>query len=312
MRATLRCASIIASTLAIAIGSPAHAESAGTGGHLVYNRDFPDPDIYQEGGVNYAFATNSGGSNVQVATADSPDGPWHPQPDALPQTPPWVGLDKHGLKNVWAPNVTALPDGNGYALYYSAYNARLHRECLGAATADRPGGPYTPAGQDPLLCARGEVIDPHAFVDSDGSRYLLYKEVVGGTATIRMQSLNEDGTSLAGDPVELLRADRPEEDGIVEAPTLVHRPEGYALLYSANGFKTGDYFVNYATSPNLRGPYAKAPGKLLSGSRPGDPGGQDVLSNRLVFHGDLARPGQARGMFTTPLSWNGLTPVLGG
>jgi len=313
VRATLRYASIITSALALALAPPAHADHARAdgAGQLVYERDFPDPDLLQEDDVQYAFATNSGGTNVQVATADSPDGPWQPRPDALPHPPAWVGPDEHGLRNIWAPDATALPGGNGYALYFSGHNPNLGRECLGAATAERPGGPYTPTSPEPLLCARGEVIDPHLFVDDDGSRYLLYKQVVGRTATIRMQSIGADGITPRGDPIELLRADRPEEARVIEAPTLVHRPEGYVLFYSANGFKSGHYFTNYATSPNLRGPFTKAPGALLSGPEPRDPGGQDVTSDRLVFHGDLARPGQARGLFTTPLHWNGLTPVLG-
>lgn len=310
MRATLHHAGIIASALALALALPAHAEAAEPG-RLVYDRDFPDPDVLLEDGVQYAFATNGGGRNIQVATADSPDGSWQPHPDALPQPPAWTGPDEHGRKNIWAPNATQLPDNNDYALYFSGHNPNLGRECLGAATSEQPGGPYTPTAQQPLVCARGEVIDPHTFVDEDGTRYLLYKEVVDRTATIRMQSIGEDGITPRGDPVELLRADRPEEAGVIEAPTLVHRPEGYVLFYSANGFKSGNYFTNYAASPNLRGPFAKAPGALLSGDSPRDPGGQDVLSNRLVFHGDLGRPGQARGMFTVPLHWDGLIPVLG-
>lgn len=313
MRATLRRAGIIASTLAITVAPPALAESSSEtagSGELVINRDFPDPDILQANGTQYAFATNSGGTNVQVATAETTSGPWQQQADALPRPPSWIGPDKRGLKNIWAPNVTPLPDG-GYGLYFSGFNPRLGRECLGAATSDQPGGPYTPTSQQPLLCARGEVIDPYTFVDDDGSRYLLYKREVGDTATIRMRAIGDDGITPNGREVELLRADRPEENGVIEGPTLVHRPEGYVLFFSANGFKSGHYFVNYATSPNLAGPFAKAPGSLLSGSNPGDPGGQDVLEDQVVFHGDLGRPGGPRGMFETALHWNGINPVLG-
>lgn len=311
MRATLLRVGIIASTVAMVVAPSAWADNGrpASTGQLVINRDFPDPDILQEDGTKYAFATNSGGTNVQVATASSLDGPWNAKPDALPQTPGWVGLDKHGLKNIWAPDVSKRPDG-GYVLYFSGYNKQLGRECLGAATADQPAGPYTPTSQDPLVCARGEVIDPSTFVDGDGSKYLLYKEIVGNTATIRIRSLDDDGITPVGREVELLRADRPEEDGVIEAPTMVHRPEGYVLFFSGNGFRSGRYFVNYATSPNLHGPFAKAPGALMSGHGPTDPGGQDVAGNQMIFHGDLGRPGGPRGMFVTALEWNGLTPVI--
>ncbi|MDR7302531.1 glycoside hydrolase family 43 protein [Haloactinomyces albus] len=326
-----RRATLITAALTLLSGPVTRARAAGPRdtdasdvAHLVIDRDFPDPDVIDVDGTRYAYATNSGGTNVQVATADALDGPWRRQPDALPSSnlPEWVGPDAQGFPNVWAPDVSSREEGT-FLLYYSAFHPGNQQQCLGAATAESPGGPFVPAGPQPLVCGpgRGDIIDPASFVDSDGCRYLLYKDsrgarARGGPATIRLRPVAADGLTQQGPETVLLRSTRPEEAGIVEAPTLVRRPEGYVLFYSANAFDSGRYFTNYATSSALTGPYTKAPGAFLSKDKLGgevtDPGGQDVVADasHIVFHGDLAEPGGPRGMYLAELRWNGLHPVL--
>ncbi|WP_158546632.1 glycoside hydrolase family 43 protein [Halopolyspora algeriensis] len=292
--------------------------------HLVIDRDFPDPGVVDIAGVRWAYATNSGGTNVQVATAEDLTGPWRHQPDALPSSnlPEWIGPDAQGHPNIWAPDVSRRDDGT-FLLYYTAFHSGNRQQCLGAAVADTPGGPFAPTGPQPLVCGagRGDVIDPAAFVDSDGRRYLLYKDsrgarARGGPSAIRLRPVAADGLTQQGSEVVLLRSTRPEEAGVIEAPTLVRREQGYVLFYSANTFDSGRYFTNYATSPTLTGPYTKAPGAFLSkdtlDGQVADPGGQDVVedSEHIVFHGDLAAPGGPRGMYVAGLRWNGLHPVL--
>lgn len=50
-------------------------------------------------------------------------------------------------------------------------------ECLGAAVASSPTGPFTPVGSGPLVCTPelGGSIDASSFTDTDGKHYLLYK-----------------------------------------------------------------------------------------------------------------------------------------
>jgi arabinan endo-1,5-alpha-L-arabinosidase len=58
----------------------------------VLDRDFPDPDVLNVDGTYYAFATNSGSSNIQAA--ESTDlVHWTMLPDALPQLPAWAVQD---------------------------------------------------------------------------------------------------------------------------------------------------------------------------------------------------------------------------
>ncbi len=303
----------------LALLSPPKAQAGPAAARLVIDRDFPDPSIVEFNGGYYAHATNSGGRNVQVARADELRGPWQPPAEALPaaELPKWVGPDSRGRLNIWAPHVSRRTDG-AFLLYYTAFHPGAGHQCLGAAVADTPAGPFTPTGPQPLVCGsgRGDVIDPAAFVDSDGLRYLLYKDSRGGSSTIRSLPVDRDGVTPRGGETVLLRATRPEEAGVVEAPTLVRRPEGYVLFYSANTFASGDYFTNYATASTLTGPYTKAPGALLSRRTLGggitDPGGQDVSESgsHIVFHGDLVKPGGPRGAYLAELGWDGSRPRL--
>lgn len=317
--------SLLAAILLLILSPNAQAREPTRGPELaqqVINRNFPDPDVFTEDDTYYAYATNTGGYHVQLATASDPAGPWQQRPDVLPKLPPWIGPSESGSLNIWAPDVSARDDGT-YLLYYTANHAPSGRQCIGAAVADSPLGPFEPTSPEPLICApaQGDVIDPASFVDDDGKRYLLYKDSRGararsGPSTIHLRPVAADGLTPAGADVSLLSADRPEENGVVEAPTLVRRPEGYVLFYSGNTFDSGDYFTNYATAPSPTGPFTKAPGTLLSkealGGSVRNPGGQDVFDDggRIAFHGDLPAPPGDRGLHVGGLSWNGLNPVL--
>ena len=69
----------------------------------VITADFPDPSFINVGGTYYAFATNNGVQNIQVAT--SPDfATWTVTGnDALPNIPSWSVPG-----NVWAPDVVQV------------------------------------------------------------------------------------------------------------------------------------------------------------------------------------------------------------
>lgn len=294
--------------------------------HLVIRKDFPDPELLDVGGTYFAYATNSGKKNIQLATSSALTGPWTQLADAMPtkHLPGWVGEDQSGMRHIWAPDVIKRDDGR-FVMYYAAFHARYRHHCVGAAISDRPTGPFTSTGPEPLICGKhyDELIDPAGYVEADGQRYLLYKQIVspiadGGKSSIRIQAVGKDGLRLIGPSIRLLQADRPGEASVIEAPTLLRRPEGYVLFYSANAFNNGRYFTNYATSKNLFGPYTKSPGTFLSrrtlDGEVLDPGGQDVSpdARKIVFHGDLARPGGPRGMYVATLGWDGLHPILGG
>ncbi len=320
-----RSAVLLASALLVP-AAPARATRGEKLARLLLDRDFPDPGVLTLDGTFHAYGTNSGGVNIQHASATDLAGPWQYRGDAMPPSalPGWVGPNANGFRHIWAPDVSRRADGT-FLLYYAAFNPERGAHCVGAATSASPGGPFAPAGARPLLCGPGggAAIDPAAFVDADGSRYLLYKDTATsyarrGPSTIRLRPVTADGLDPRGRETIVLRADRAEEAGVVEAPTLVRRPGGYVLFYSANVYDSGHYFTGYATADRITGPYRKANAPLLSksafGGRITDPGHQDVVStgSHIFFHGDLAGPGGPRGMYVAGLRWEGLHPVLTG
>lgn len=285
----------------------------------VISRDFPDPSVLAVGGSYWAFSTASGYGNgvrhVPLARSGSLLGPWTDGGDAMPTPPAWMDAANGG--SIWAPDVSARSDGS-YLLYFTARaKAPRNVQCIGAALARSPKGPFKPVSDKPLVCRPEDIdsIDPKAFSDADGKQYLLYTSGKG-KATIWAQQVTKDGLNVSGERRALLVADRPEENNIVEAPTLVRRGGKYVLFYSGNAYNSGSYFTNYATANSMAGPFVKAPGTLLNKNSLGggftNPGGQDVVPGKgqdyLVFHG-YARPGQ-RSMYVVGLHWSGAKPTL--
>jgi hypothetical protein len=286
---------------------------------LVIDDDFPDPDVSRFGDRYYAYSTNNGHGNVPVASAPSVGGPWTRHPDAMPRLGGWaVG----GW--TWAPDVSRLDDGR-YLLYYTARAADIHggRQCIGAAYAASPLGPFTAHGTGPLVCDPGEGgdIDASSFVDTDGRRYLLYKDdgnAIGQQTSLWLQRVAPDGVTFRGARRELLRTDRVEEHGVIEAPVLTKVKEQYVLFYSLGGFAGDAYQTSYAASGSLTGPYAKAYRSLMTTATLGTvrgPGGADIVrepgGDHIVFHGWINND-TARGMYGADLGWAGGFPVVRG
>jgi arabinan endo-1,5-alpha-L-arabinosidase len=305
-------APVIAILAAFAAGPAAAAISAP---RLLINQDFPDPDVVKTAGGYFAFSTTTGSGRIPVATASAPDGPWRITGDALGAVPAWAKPDG----GFWAPDVTQLPDGT-FALYFSGARTTDGEMCLGVATASKAAGPYTPVGDQPLVCAPEDHgdIDPQTFVDADGTRYLLYKSDGGATgapAAIWTQKLQADGRTLAGPRTELLRADLNAEKAVVEAPSVVKTASRFLLFYSADTFQSSGYHTCYASAPTANGPFVKADAQFLStellGAKVDAPGGADVVDGHIYFHGWLGGARTARGLYSLPISFPNDVPQLG-
>ena len=107
----------------------------------VYRTDFPDPHIVRRGAELVAYATNSAGINLPMATSrdlvtwtDVAD-PAKPgkRRDGMPVLAPWV---KEG--RTWAPEVMQI--GGRWLLYYTALNKKRDTQCIGVAASDSLGG----------------------------------------------------------------------------------------------------------------------------------------------------------------------------
>jgi GH43 family beta-xylosidase len=290
----------------------------------VIDANFADPDVLLVDGVYHAYATNSGGENIQHAT--STDGVhWTMQPDALPVLGAWVGpcsFAPGGATDhcVWAPDVTAVQ--GGYVMYYTARDQATQKQCIGTATSTTPGGPFTPAAT-PLVCpAATGAIDASTYSEN-GQLYLLWKadgNCCNLPAVIYIQPLSADGLTLTGPPVELLRNDQPFEGAVVEAPTLVKHDGTYYLFFSANDFYGGNYRTGYATSSSLLGPYSAAKELMNTDMWRGQvvgPGGQDIVTapdgtTQIFFHG-WDPTFSYRALYVSQLTWSadGVPHVVG-
>ncbi|KDN20120.1 glycoside hydrolase family 43 protein [Amycolatopsis rifamycinica] len=303
---------VIAIAAAFAVAPEAAAVSAP---RLLLNQDFPDPDVVKTAWGYFAFATGTKTTRIPMAGATAVDGPWRVTGDALGAVPAWAKPDG----GFWAPDVTQLADGT-FVLYFSAASKAGGEMCLGAATAKKAEGPYTPAGDHPLVCEPGDHgdIDPQTFVDADGARYLLYKSdgaPTGPPSAIWAQKLQADGRTFAGARTELLRSDLTAEKSVVEAPSVVKTASRYLLFYSADTFESTGYHTCYATAPTLGGAFVKADGKFLStdllGGKVDAPGGADVVDGHIFFHGWLGGGRTARGLYSLPITFPGDVPQLG-
>ncbi|NEK94643.1 family 43 glycosylhydrolase [Modestobacter muralis] len=328
------CAPALAGTASAAPGQPGTPPpGAGSTSMIepVIDANFADPDVLLVDGVYHAYATNNDGQNVQHQTSTDLVN-WTPQPDAAPTLGAWVGecsFAPGGATDncVWAPEVTAV--AGGYALYYTARDATSPRQCIGVSTSASPDGPFVPVGTEPLVCPNGEngttdlggAIDAATYSEN-GQLYLLWKAdgncCAGKTAIIFIQPLSADGTTLTGDPVELIRRDLPWEGNVVEAPTLVKKDGTYYLFYSSNDFGGGGYRTGYATSTSITGPYTKSTTELVTSEMFQDHvlgyGGQDVVTNpdggtSIIFHG-WDPTYSYRAMYVSDLNWTDGVPVV--
>ncbi|KAH7926542.1 glycoside hydrolase family 43 protein [Leucogyrophana mollusca] len=284
----------------------------------VISSNFPDPAILQAAGSTYAFATNSGNINVQVATSPDNGATWTlTSTDALPNVGSWATTG-----STWAPDVIDRGDGT-YVLYYAAMSPSQNTHCVGAATSTNPTGPYTPQSQ-PIACqtAGGGAIDPAGFQDTDGTRYIVYKvdgnNLGGGgpcgngdgvySTPIMLQEMEADGITPTGDPVQIL--DRGQYDGpLIEAPVLILHEGTYILSFSSNCYNTDLYDISYATAPSVSGPYTKASSPLLVTGDDGltSPGGATPTGDGtfMVFHATVNSDPLTRYMYTATMDVTG-------
>jgi hypothetical protein len=290
--------------------------AGGTSTGLVYPFDFPDPSVILVGRTYYAYATNSVAGNIQII--DSTDlTHWTAIGNALPSLPAWAAAD-----NTWAPAVAMI--GGNFVLYYTADVAGGTNECISVATASQPQGPFSDTSTAPLECQQslGGSIDPAAFVDTNGTPYLVWKSGGPGSSQIWSEQLSPSGTAFVtgANPTALLAPDQAWESGTVEAPDLVTTGGHYYLFYSGNDWNSAKYAVGVAICTGPVGPCSDAtPSPILSSGRGVvGPGGEWVFADAsanfwIAFHawvpGAVGYP-NSRDLYVRRLTFTGLGPVV--
>ncbi|RED75318.1 glycoside hydrolase family 43 protein [Cohnella phaseoli] len=181
---------------------------------------------------------------------------------------------------MWAPSPV---ERNGrYYYYFAANDIQSDAEYggIGVAVADRPEGPYRDALGKPLIdrfVNGAQPIDPHAFIDEDGSAYLYY----GGWGHCNVVRLGEDMISLNSfEDGETFKEVTPEQ--FVEGPCMIKRDGKYYFMWSEGGWGEPDYSVAYAIAESPAGPFRRV-GKILQ---------QDAgVATSAGHHGVLQIPG---------------------
>ena len=259
MRIATRLLNIVAATLGLT-GCATTSGPVASYTNPVLDADFPDPAVLKaRDGFYYAYATQGGGANIQVARSRDLVG-WQKLPDALPTKAGWASK----TQDYWAPHVSE--HGGRYYLYYSAKpdvaltdtNRGL---CLAVATASRPEGPFTDIGR-PLQCGTGFVnIDPMAYDDPATGKRLLYWG--SGFGPIKVQELAPDRVSFApgSRPIDLIQPVKSEDPAeyqrLIEGAWVLKRDDWYYMFYSGDNCcgPKAHYAALVARSRSATGPF---------------------------------------------------------
>ena len=291
-----------------------------------------DPFVLQVGQGYLAWGTGQILGDRVFETLRSPDlVRWESLGGALERLAPQQEADLGS--DYWAPEVVAAQ--GRWWMYYSVGRGDVGHS-LRVAVADEPAGPYRDLGVD-LTPHERFAIDPHPFVDVDGTHYLFYaRDVLDGPRVGTMLAVDvlERMDRLAGRPVgvlepsgdwQIFRRERPMYGGVydwhtLEGPFVRRHGDRYVVFYSGGNWAEPTYGVGWAEAGTALGPWREPPDRPpLLRTVPGHvigPGHNSVVTGPdggdvMVYHAwDAGRT--ARRMFIDPLRWTPDGPVVDG
>ncbi len=295
----------------------------------VYDGYFADPFVLRIGKRYLAYGTGSVVDGLAFEVLESSDlASWRRVGGALHPVAPELGAD------YWAPEVVEA--AGRFWMYYSVGNGDVGHH-LRVAVADVPEGPFLDQGVN-LTPHERFAIDPHPFLDDDGTWYLFYAHDVLDAQRVGTNlavDILPTMTTLRGQPEvvvappadwQLYQRSRAMYGGVydwhtIEGPTVTHRAGRYYCLYSAGWWLNESYAVSWATAPTPLGPWTDPPAsdaRLLS-SVPGHvrgPGHNSIVTtpagtDMLAYHAwDAA--GERRQLWIDPVQWSVKGPVTSG
>lgn len=169
----------------------------------------------------------------------------------------------------WAPGIARV--GDTYYFYFSAETQ------IGVAKSVSPIGPFKDALGAPLVKTAQyapQSIDPYAFVDDDGTPYLLFGSGGGG---LRMAELNADMISFASAPTNISPSGA---SGTLEGSGMFKRKGSYYLYWSEGDTRSATYQMAYARAQSALGPFTRLATILEQNPTLGilGPGGGTILA----------------------------------
>jgi arabinan endo-1,5-alpha-L-arabinosidase len=221
----------------------------------------PDPTVLKVGDRYYLYATTGGRSEAFSQYSSQDLVKWQSEGYMFTSQnkPEWIQGD------CWAPDVQKAE--GGFLAYYTARD-RTGRLCLGLASSPSPTGPWSDLGRPFLRDPRVGMIDPNAFLDGDGTRYLYWKGDHNDLrpkepTPIYVQRLSPDGRRLVGERREVLRNTLAWEGDLVEGTCAVRHGDYVYLFYAANAYYDGRYATGVARSRSALGPFEKKGAPVL-------------------------------------------------
>lgn len=210
-----------------------------------------DPYCFYHDGTYYAYGTQYATGFPVYTSKDLEHWVEH---RAMQNTDSW-GSDKNTW---WAAEVYEYNN-----MFYMFYVIDEH-VCVAQSTSG-PQGPFAQRERKPLTPDE-KNIDPHLFVDDDGTPYLYFVRFTGGNV-IWVAEMEKDLRSIKKNTLtECIKATdqwETKQGTICEGPSIIKRNGTYYLLYSANHYQCKDYAVGYATSDSPMGPWKKYEGNPI-------------------------------------------------
>jgi arabinan endo-1,5-alpha-L-arabinosidase len=175
----------------------------------------------------------------------------------------WWKNDIPEKTGLWAPDIHY---SNGkYQLYYSVSAWMNFNSSIGYATNTTldPGDPaykWVDQGQVISFKNGGEgvnVIDPNIFIDTDGSKYLIYGSYKAG---LRLVELDYKTGKLKKDPPDLITI----TTSLGEGSFIIKGPKYYYVFASRGRCCAGDsstYQIVTGRAENVKGPYLNKEGQ---------------------------------------------------
>jgi hypothetical protein len=239
--------------LVLAMGSPAVATGNTVKG---IGLDYGDPGSAEFDGTYYVYGTSRGGG-FPVASSPRYNGTYTDRGAILKRPPGWVGSAPTLGKRMWAPEVFRVNANYQweYVLYYTAWDAKQGRNCIGIADSAYPthgsgrvGGPICAPPGEP---SNAEAIDPTYFISDAGKRFLIFKTSVANTSRWKIWALPMDGLGLH--PTGALPRVKLAPDHIMESPSIVNHNGTVWLFVSRNWYNQCNYLTEAWSAGSLWG-----------------------------------------------------------
>jgi len=287
-----------------------YVASCGVYANPVMPQGCADPGVVHDGSRWIVACTSGNAADAFPMRVSTDLVHWSAAGHILPSAakPAWAASD------FWAPEIHRV--GAQWVAYFTA-RGQDGKLAIGAATAASATGPFTAQATPLVHDANMGLIDATEFENSDGKKYLLWKEdgnAVGKPTPIHGQPLAADGLSLTGSASTLITNDQAWEGAVVEGPWVVAHGGAFFLFYSGNSYANATYAVGVARASSPLGPYTKAAAPIVTSTGPwvgpghcsvvDGPAGETVMLYHAWAQGHVNGPGDARLMLVDRVSWS--------